>query len=124
MVVKALDKQGNEVLIFDPSAVYLNQEDLDDSQARFRIFGQARLRQRGSRIVQDKNGDDLDYLIHKGGEIEIPLEIVDDIITVKTLPVTLTREQREWLTHHMEKSQAEWLWAPPSSVRKHARVSY
>jgi len=45
----------------------------------------------------------LDYLIHKGGEIEIPLEIVDDIITVKTLPVTLTREQREGLTHHMEK---------------------
>ncbi len=69
-------------------------------------------------------GDDLDYLIHKGGEIEIPLEIVDDIITVKTLPVTLTREQREELTHHMEKKlQAEWLWAPPSSVRNHARVS-
>ena len=87
-----------------PIGGYLNQEDLDDSQARFRIFGQARQRQRGLRIVQDKNGDDLDYLIHKGGEIEIPLEIVDDIITVKTLPVTLTREQREWLTHHMEKN--------------------
>ena len=56
MVVKALDKQGNEVLMFDPSAVYLNQEDLDDSQARFRIFGQARQRQRGLRIVQDKIG--------------------------------------------------------------------
>ena len=104
MVVKALDKQGNEVLMFDPSAVYLNQEDLDDSQARFRIFGQARQRQQGLRIVQDKNGDDLDYLIHKDGEIEMPLEIVDDIITVKTLPVTLTREQREGLTHHMDKN--------------------
>ena len=104
MVVKTLDRQGNGVLIFDPSAVYLDQAELDETQARFRIFGQARLRQRGLGIVQDKNRDDLDYLTHKGGEIEIPLEIVDDIITVKTLPVTLTREQREGLTHHMDKN--------------------
>ncbi len=89
MVGKTLDRQGNGVLIFDPSAIYLDQAELDGTQARFRIFGQARLRQRGLRIVQNKNRDDLDYLTHKGGEIEIPLEIVDDIITVKTLPVTL-----------------------------------
>jgi hypothetical protein len=103
MVVKTLDKHGNEVLMFDPSGVYLNQEDLDDSQARFRIFGQARLRRQGLRIVQDKDGDDLDNLIYKGGEMEIPLEVVEDIITVKTLPVSLTQEQREGLTQHMDK---------------------
>jgi hypothetical protein len=33
MVLKTLDKHGNEVLMFDPSEVYLNQADLDDSQA-------------------------------------------------------------------------------------------
>ena len=103
MVVKTLDRQGNGVLIFDPSAVYLDQAELDETQARFRIFGQARLRRHGLRIVQDKDGDDIDYLIYKGGEIDIPLEIVDDIITVKTLPVALTQEQREGLTEHMEK---------------------
>jgi hypothetical protein len=90
MVVKTLDKQGNEVLMFDPSGVYLNQANLDDSQARFRIFEQARLRRTGLRILQDKDGDNLDYLIYRGGEMEIPLETVDDIITVKTLPLALT----------------------------------
>jgi hypothetical protein len=103
MEVKTLDRQGKEVLIFDPSAVYLDQAELDETQARFRIFGQARLRKHGLRIVQDKDGDDMDYLIYKGGEIDIPLEIVDDIITVKTMPVALTQEQQEGLTEHMEK---------------------
>ncbi len=102
MVVKTLDKQGNEVLMFDPSGVYVNQTDLDDSQARFRIFGQARLRRTGLRIVQDKDGDDLDYLIYRGGEMEIPLETVNDIVTMKTLPLSLTPEQLSGLTGHVE----------------------
>ena len=38
MVVKTKDKEGNEVLVFDPSAVYLDPDELSDSQARFRIF--------------------------------------------------------------------------------------
>ena len=63
MVVKTKDKEGNEVLMFDPSAVYLDPDELDDSQARFRIFGQAKLRRAGLKIVQDKYGDDEDYLI-------------------------------------------------------------
>ena len=32
MVVKTKDKEGNEVLMFDPSAVYLDPDELDDSQ--------------------------------------------------------------------------------------------
>jgi hypothetical protein len=43
MVVKTKDNGENEVLMFDPSAVYLDPEELDDTQARFRIFGQAKL---------------------------------------------------------------------------------
>jgi hypothetical protein len=89
--------------MFDPSGVYLNQADLDNSQARFCIFGQARLRRTGLRIVQDKDGDDLDCLIYRGGEMEIPLETVDDIVTVKTLPLSLTPEQLSGLTGHMER---------------------
>ena len=67
MVVKTKDKEGNEVLMFDPSAVYL------DSQARFRIFGQAKLRRAGLKIVQDKYGDDEDYLVYRNGEMERPM---------------------------------------------------
>jgi hypothetical protein len=103
MVVKTLNKHGNEVLMFDLSGVYLNQADLDDSQARFCIFGQARLRRTGLRIVQDKDGYDLDRLIYRGGEMEIPLETVDDIVTVKTLPLSLTPEQLSGLMGHMER---------------------
>jgi hypothetical protein len=53
MVVKTKDKEGNEVLMFDPSAVYLDPDELDDSQARFRIFGQAKLKRAGLKIIQD-----------------------------------------------------------------------
>jgi hypothetical protein len=35
--------------------------------------------------------------------MEIPLETVDDIVTVKTLPLSLTPEQLSGLTGHMER---------------------
>ncbi len=79
IVVKTKDKEGNEVLVCDPSAVYLDPEELDDSQARFRIFGQAKLKRAGLKIVQDKYGDDEDYLVYRQGETEIPMETNDDI---------------------------------------------
>ena len=53
MVVKTKDKEGNEVLMFDPTAVYLDPDELDDSQARFRIFGPAKLKRVGLKIIQD-----------------------------------------------------------------------
>jgi hypothetical protein len=65
--------------MFDPSGVYLNQEDMGGSQARFRIFGQARLKLNGLKLVQDKYGDGEDYLIYRGGEMKIPLETVENI---------------------------------------------
>ncbi len=82
MVVKTKDKEGNEVLMFDPSAVYLDPDELDDMQARFRIFGQAKLKRAGLKIVQDKYGDDEDYLVYRNGEMEIPMETNDDIVTI------------------------------------------
>ncbi len=69
MIVKTKDKDENEVLMFDPSAVYLNPDELDDTQARFRIFGQAKLKRARLKIVQVKYGDDEDYLVYRNGEM-------------------------------------------------------
>ena len=102
MVVKTKDKRGNEVLMFDPSAVYLNPDELDDSQTRFRIFGQTKLKRAGLKIVQDKYGDDEDYLVYRNGEMEIPMETIDDIVTVRTLPLALTEEQNDKLGQYIE----------------------
>ena len=102
MVVKTKDKEGNDVLMFDPSAVYLDPDELDDTQARFRIFGQTKLKRAGLKIVQDKYGDDEDYLVYRNGEMEIPMETIDDIITVRTQPLALTEEQNEKLGQYIE----------------------
>ncbi len=103
MVVKTKDKEGDEVLMFDPSAVYLDPDELDDTQARFRIFGQARLKRAGLKIVQDKYGDDEDYLVYRNGEMEIPMETNDDIVTVRTMPLDLTTEQDLKLGAYIEE---------------------
>ena len=103
MVVKTKDKEGNEVLVFDPSAVYLDPDELSDSQARFRIFGQAKLRRAELKIVQDKYGDDDDYLVYRNGEMEIPMEINDDIVTMRTMSSNLTKEQEEKLGAYIEE---------------------
>ena len=103
MVVKTKDREGNEVLIFDPSGVYLNPDELDDSQARFRIFGQAKLKRAGLKIVQDKYGDDEDYLVYRNGVMEIPMETIDDIVTVRTTPLGLTEEQNSKLEQYIEE---------------------
>jgi hypothetical protein len=102
MVVKTKDREGNEVLVFDPSAVYLDPDELKESQARFRIFGQAKLRRAGLKMVQDKYGNDEDYLVYRQGEMEIPMEINDDIVTMRTMPLDLTREQDENLGTYIE----------------------
>ncbi len=103
MVVKTKDKEGNEVLMFDPSAVYLNPDELDDSQARFRIFGQAKLKRAGLKIIQDKYGDDEDYLVYRNGEMEIAMETNDDIVTVRTMPRGLSEEQNLKLEQYIEE---------------------
>ncbi len=103
MVVKTNDKDGNEVLMFDPSAVYLNPDELDDTQARFQIFGQAKLKRAGLKIVQDKYGDDEDYLVYRNGEMEIPMETIDDIVTVRTKQLDLSGEQNVKLEQYIQE---------------------
>ncbi len=101
MVVRAQDKDRDDIVVFDPSGVYLDQAE-EETQARFRIFGQVKLKEARLKLVQDKYGDDEDYLVYRGGEMEIPLEINNDIVTLKTSTLSLTDEQRITLEEHIE----------------------
>ncbi len=101
LVVQTKDANGDDVLVFDPSGVYLDQADQDDSQARFRIFGQSRLKRAGLKIHQEKYEDGQDYLVYRRGEMEIPTETIDDIVAMKTSTVGLTTEQEKALTDHL-----------------------
>jgi hypothetical protein len=44
MVLRAQDKDGDDIVVFDPSGVYLDQAEEDSTQARFRVFGQVKQR--------------------------------------------------------------------------------
>ena len=107
MVVQAKDSNGNDVLVFDPSGVYLDQAELDATQARFRIFGQSRLKRAGLKIHQDKYDDGQDYLVYKRGQMEIPTETIDDIVALKTTPLDLSKDQREGLMDHLQGIMSE-----------------
>jgi hypothetical protein len=103
MVVQTKDAKGNDVLVFDPSGVYLDQAELDAAQARFRIFGQSRLKRAGLKIHQDKYDDGMDYLVYRGGQMEIPTDTIDDIVAMKTTPLDLSEEQEKGLTDHLRE---------------------
>ena len=60
MVVRAKDSEGNDLVVFDPAGVYLESGANEGDQARFRIFGQMKLKDAGLNLVQDKRGDGID----------------------------------------------------------------
>ncbi len=51
------------------------------------------MKRAGLKIIQDKYGDDEDYLVYRNREMKISMEINDDIVTVRTMPLDLTKEQ-------------------------------
>jgi hypothetical protein len=112
MVAQAKDSNGNNILVFDPSGVYLDQAEQDDSQARFRIFGQSRLKRAGLKIHQDKYDDGQDYLVYRGGEMEIPTETIDEIVALKTSVRELTEEQERGLIDHLQRIISEGKGGP------------
>jgi hypothetical protein len=71
MVVKARDDQGFDVLLIDPSGVFLADA---ANQAGFCIFGQQRLKKFGFNLVQDGDSNGVDHLVYKGGVVKIPLK--------------------------------------------------
>ena len=83
MVVKAVDTDGNEVVLIDPAGVYLVSSDV---QARLRIFGQQRLKSFGFYLQQNKFGDMEDYLVYKDSRM-FRMETVRGILLLKTTPV-------------------------------------
>ncbi len=90
LVVRAKDSEGNDLVVFEPAGVYLESGANEGEQARFRIFGQMKLKDAGLNLVQDKRGDGIDYLCYRGGELEIPLEASDGILTLRAGEANLT----------------------------------
>ena len=80
MVVKAVDTDGNEVVLIDPAGVS------STVQARLRIFGQQRLKSFGFYLQQNKFGDMEDYLVYKDSRM-FRMETVRGILLLKTTPV-------------------------------------
>ena len=102
MVVRAKDSEGNDIVVFDPAGVYLDCATTEGDQARFRIFGQMKLKDAGLNLVQDKRGDGTDYLCYRGGELDIPLETSDGILTLRAGEANLTKGQMEGLDSHID----------------------
>jgi hypothetical protein len=94
MVVKTLDDEGNEVVMYDPSAVYLKEA---VNQAGFRIFGQQRLKRFGFNLQQNDHQHGGDILNYKNGMKTIPLETNGGILTLKTVPLELSPIQTQKL---------------------------
>jgi hypothetical protein len=99
MVVAGLDKEGNEILIFDPSAVYL---DTDSHQADFRIFGQQRLKNFGFNLQQRNSCDGGDILCYNDGQRTIPLITNAGILALKTHKRKLTAEQMKTIEDRID----------------------
>jgi hypothetical protein len=92
MVVQASDCQGNKVVMYDPSAVFL-YEAVD--QAGFRIFGQQRLKKFGFNLQQNDQNNDTKI---------IPLETNRGILTLRTSNLSLTEGQKENLEHEISEA--------------------
>jgi hypothetical protein len=90
MVVAGIDSEGNEVLVFDPAAVYL---DGGRDQADLRIFGQQRLKNFGFHLQQRSNCDGGDILCYNNGKKTIPLITNAGILALKTHRRKLSTQQ-------------------------------
>ncbi len=92
MVVAGRDNEGREVLIYDPAAVYLDE---DHVQADFRIFGQQRLKTFGFNLVQKHECKGGDVLSYNDGMTIIPLITDSGILALKTHVRELSEEQQK-----------------------------
>jgi hypothetical protein len=81
MVVAGRDIEGKEVLIFDPTAVYLDEKHVE---ADFRIFGQQRLKAFGFNLQQQDECRGGDVLSYNNGKTIIPLLTNTGILALQT----------------------------------------
>ena len=99
MFVKALDHDGNKVVIYDPSGVYLKET---VNQAGFRIFGQQRLKRFGFNLQQNDQQHGGDILNYNNGWKTIPLETNGGILTLRTVHLDLTAGQQSNLEREID----------------------
>ena len=90
MVISSKDKEGNEILIYDPAAVYLQG---GEDQADFRIFGQQRLKAFGFNLRQQCESQGGDILCYNNGQRIVPLITDSGILALQTYPRLLSNEQ-------------------------------
>jgi hypothetical protein len=99
MVVAGKDMEGKEVLIFDPSAVYLDEKYVE---ADFRIFGQQRLKAFGFNLLQQDESRGGDVLSYNNGNIIIPLLTNDGILALQTHQRKLSEDQMKLVDETIE----------------------
>jgi hypothetical protein len=65
------------------------------------------LKRAGLKIHQDKYDDGQDYLVYRGGEMEIPTETIEEIVALKTTDLDLSSEQEKGLIEHLRETIKE-----------------
>ncbi len=133
MVVCAVDDKGNDLVVFDPAGVFLDVDNSNSHQQRFRIFGQQKLKEAGLSLQQDKRGNGVDYLTYKGGMLDIiPLETNHGIVTLRTKKLTLTKDQLKLPCADHNKGNGYSKWGdncrfshdgPKGGKRKHTSLA-
>ena len=101
MVVETIDDEGNRIVMFDHSAVFLKEA---VNQAGFRIFGQQRMKRFGFNLQQRHDLEGGDILNYNNGLKKIPLQTNGGILTLKTVPRSLTAEQIKALENEIESA--------------------
>ncbi len=61
LVIATRGEDGSIMYMIDPSGVYLDKS----SSSQLRILGQQRMKKFGFNLVQNKDGDGKDYLVHQ-----------------------------------------------------------
>jgi hypothetical protein len=92
MVMATQDEKGSMLYMIDPAGVYLDEA----SSSNLRILGQQRMKKFGFDLVQNKNGDGQDFLVHRfkcddyHSVAHLPLMTKDGILLMKTCEVQFT----------------------------------
>jgi hypothetical protein len=104
MLISALDDQGRLIYLVDPLGVFLQQS----ACVQLRILGQQRMKTFGFNLVQNKDGDGMDYLVYTSvsgenrTEAIIPLTTLDGILMLKTMTLEFTQRQQEMIIQHVK----------------------
>jgi hypothetical protein len=105
LVVCMQDENKTMLYMIDPAGVYLDEA----SSSNLRILGQQRMKKFGFDLVQNKNGDGQDFLVHRSRSDDylnvthIPLITRDGILLMKTCEVNFTNQQKSEVKMHVKR---------------------